>query len=248
MKKMNVLLSAIILAVMTLTPVAAFANDADIQTGIETSQSDEVNPSGEENTPVEEDEFADVGENHFKKGSDSTKFSVYSKPSFTFYIPEGEKNIKDGSEFDISVKTRIDYKKSIVVTVSSKNGWKLKDKDHEKNIIDYHMCIGSQNGKQITNEDNVILEAPYFNEESSTKIVADGIGKPKFSGTYSDLLTFTAQEKDCTLPEPVTETSEPETQETETETTSEPVTETSEPSENKVDNNISDEEQGNGTD
>ncbi|MDE6425632.1 MAG: hypothetical protein K2K89_05805, partial [Ruminococcus sp.] len=176
----NVLLAALILAVMTFSPVAALAQEAD-------DSGNQINTTASENPEPQET----TENNNAFVPRDKMELSLSRKATYTVTIPEGSKdNLQNGDSFDVSVTSLLEYDQSIYVSVRSANGWELVDAKHTDNTIPYHMKI---NGVALEGRENVILENPYNAETSSVTLVAGGIEKPNYAGTYKDQLTFTIE-------------------------------------------------------
>ncbi|MDE6426592.1 MAG: hypothetical protein K2K89_10745 [Ruminococcus sp.] len=186
MKKRNVLLSALILAVMTLSPMASFADD----TGGEEPQA---------STSATQEEAPETTKPAVKgfPGGNTIDVSVSRASSYVVTIPAGKQEFESGKQFEVSVSAVLGYNRAVVVSVESENGWKLADKKDttKSHAIEYTMSV---NGAVMTEGVNNILEVPYnqSGHRSSVTLVAGEVGTPQLAGTYSDTLTFTVSETD----------------------------------------------------
>lgn len=167
MKKINILLSTLVLAVAMLTPMSSFAEgDTDTQ----------------EETTIATEETVNA--------SESIEVSQTYKPSYKIVIPAGTAALTENQKFIVKGEALLEYSKSLTVSVESENEWKLKDIKHDENEISYKMKCGEAD---ITTAEADILTVKSGGDEYSVTLTAYNIGTAYYAGTYKDVLTFKAK-------------------------------------------------------
>lgn len=171
MKKMNILLTALSLAVAMLTPMASFA----------------------EGTPDE-----NVEKKTFKNGSETMVVSQEYDSEYTIIIPEGTQKLEEGLE--VGAEALLKYNEKLVVSVASNNGWLLKDSVYGENNADisYTLTVGN---KEVAKDGTAdIFEVNYDDDgmENSVVMKLSDIDEPTYAGTYIDTLTFSARMESVT--------------------------------------------------
>lgn len=178
MKKMNILLSALSLAVVMLTPMASFAETGGTPEGSGTSG-------------------GNTGGKTFSNTSETMVVSQEFKSEYTIIIPEGTQKLEEG--LDVGAKAFLKYNEKLVVSVDSNNGWVLKDTNTgNEEDISYTLTVGDE---EVTkNGPADIFEVKYTDENMRKDIVMElaDIDDPTYAGTYTDTLTFTARMESVT--------------------------------------------------
>ncbi len=121
----------------------------------------------------------------------SMKLSKTYLDSYTLTIPEGTDNLAEGQEFRVSAQAFLDYGEELTVSVTSENGWALKDKAHPENsaAISYQMSCG---GRILATQTEKILTVSSDDEDQQGTAVmtVNAISAPAYAGTYEEILTF----------------------------------------------------------
>lgn len=173
MKKMNILLSALSLAVVMLTPMASFADTDGTPEGSVTSG-------------------GNTGGKTFSNTLETMVVSQEFKSEYTIIIPEGTQKLEKG--LNVGAEAFLNYNEKLVVSVASENGWVLKDTNTgNEEDISYTLKVGN---KDVTKDGPAeIFEVKQTDEGVRKDIVMElsYIGTPTYAGTYTDTLTFTAK-------------------------------------------------------
>lgn len=82
--------------------------------------------------------------------------------------------------------------KTLKVTVTSSNSWKLKNSDKE---LEYDVKKG---GDSIKGDGVILEEITGESETKKAELTIEITGEAKYAGTYSDTLTFTVSEESVT--------------------------------------------------
>lgn len=109
--------------------------------------------------------------------------------SFKVVIPDGPVDLKTNAT-DQKVEAKdvvIGENKTLKVTVSSTNSWKLKNGDKE---LDYTLSAGTFNSGSAPSA--ALLEVAAGTATGEVTLNFSVTGTPTVSGTYQDTLTFTA--------------------------------------------------------
>lgn len=210
MKKTNVMLAALTLAIASITPMAASAA----------------------NTKISPATTAD-------KGTITMTKSYASHYTFTIPDEPIELNAETNEkDTKVSMVGYLGYGEKLTVTVESSHKWHLHDFYHIENEEEVSYTLKA-NGKDVTGEDNVVMvfsdtdNNPTEKEGTKafeTKLTFCEFGEAVYAGTYEDTLTFNvmpgkiseeelAARKTTTAEETTTTTTEATTEPEETTTT-----------------------------
>ncbi|MDE6833497.1 MAG: hypothetical protein K2J39_04525 [Ruminococcus sp.] len=215
MKKMNILLSAIILLTSAIMPTTTFATDDTATGGSAISDTP--------NTELTDSDATDATTTSGVKQVEGDKNVVLAKTyaeSYVINIPPGTtkkgEKLENGKKFEISATANFAYGKEMKVTVKSANNWQLIDKKDRGTIktetyedgrtaewtvydhpVNYDMVIEGTN--QSVKDSNTVFTLKAGEEVDGEKIntktvtlVAKNVEAPKYAGTYTDTLTFSA--------------------------------------------------------
>lgn len=111
--------------------------------------------------------------------------------SYRITIPESTSNLKAGQEFTLSAENvKIEFGKTLQVSVTSKNNWTLMDKNtNNKDGIKYNMGYG-EDETNITSQTQDVLDVGNGNESGNVTLTVISVDNPDLAGTFSDTLTF----------------------------------------------------------
>lgn len=136
------------------------------------------------------------GETPVKSTGGTTELTKTYEADYGIVIPQGTENLCNGDEFELTATAFLEYGKAMEVSVSSANGWKLKDTKHSgnKEDVSYSMKCGE---KKIEGTGDInILTVRYDEHQGSVTLTACDIANPVYAGTYSDTLTFKTKKVD----------------------------------------------------
>lgn len=151
---------------------------------VEDEKEAENNPPPVNDDPPKSDETTDEGESVELKKTYATAYMIT--------IPKGTDTLKENSQFNVSADSvLLEYGDVLEVSVTSENGWKLKDKKYSQNEsgISYRMGYGSEK-TEITQKTEKVLSVTGGAESGEVNLTVISVDNPDMAGTFADTLTF----------------------------------------------------------
>lgn len=149
-------------------------------------------PDADTTTTTAADQDADTSTTPANTGDQQVVIEKTVDQSYVIVIPDSTDSLTERQTFDLSASdVVIPYGQTLKISVTSANGWKLRDKSNHDNpsAISYLMGYGD-NETGITNQTETVLTVGNGAKSGNVDLTVISIDDPEMAGTFSDTLTF----------------------------------------------------------
>ncbi len=166
------------------------------QAAVTTTETTEASPgtdsSDQTTTTTAAGQDADTSTTPANTGDQQVVVEKTFEQSYEIVIPDSTDSLAEGQTFNLSAaNVLIPHGQTFKVSVTSSNGWKLRDKNNPENpsLISYLMRYGD-NESGITNKTETVLTVGNGAGSGNVDLTVISIDDPQMAGTFSDTLTF----------------------------------------------------------